>query len=149
MSAATDRYVLVGRVASVSTSSVYPIKWDTLKGRFTCPCPKWKFGKGTKHCHHVDAVEDHLRQGRLTVQEAILLMASATGTGEYLPQRPVDPIEALWTDINTGGTRRRPGVTMTYAQFRDRVLALGASVTPAPTTRPDWLGGIRAIILRD
>lgn len=156
-----DRYTLIARIASTENphTDAYPIKWDTATERLTCPCPKWKFCRGNKTCHHVEAAAAHLRAAKLTVHEAMAIMATASGTTEFLPQRQIDPIEQLWNDLIVNPAQDRRGslqyvrsVRLSYEQFRDRVLALGATV-PVPSSitssRPDWLGGIRAIILRD
>ena len=137
---AADRYKLVAQLESSSGDHSYRVKWDMLHQELTCNCPRWRFTKERpRTCRHTDETRDHLAAEHLTVTDAIAIMSGSMNRGgdTMFPTRP-DAVRSLWLQA----------ATMTLDDFRAACGQLGAAATSLPAI-PDWLGGRRAIILRD
>lgn len=146
---------LIAYVASESE----PGKRHAVKakdGQLTCGCGRWVFNKEwqadhsrPRVCHHTEEVQRQLRAAHLTVAQAARLATTlqATVPDAALMDRHVDPITQAIQEF-----RRRwsPFPQLAFTEIETLVRQFAAS-TPAPsiTARPAWLGGGRAIILRD
>lgn len=165
----SPRYTLVARVASASDPGrSYDVKTDGE--RLTCSCPGWTRRTqedGSRTCRHVREVAPRVAEiGNLSFV-ARLLRRGMLPTG--LVSEPVDntaaPVVALppaptatctlacVAAFATGpsGTVRCGHGRLVLEALRDALTRVGGR--PLPDTlavrTPDWLGGGRAIILRD
>jgi hypothetical protein len=138
-------------------SQRYEIKTDGVT--MSCACPRWRFARGgTRDCRHLQEVRTTMEAEHMTLQSAMRFLDLG-----------VDPINPLAEAVRAEDARRvalraevegifnstpwRP----TFAT--DRVLAIierESTTKRAPTPvaeianrRPAWLGGGRAILLRD
>lgn len=133
---ARQPWLLVAKVASESDPGhEWPVKTEGT--RLGCGCPRWVFArKDAKDCRHVREVE-----GRIAGLGGIRVVYNLLRRG---------------IDLNLGGaapTAVPPGRRHPSPAPRPRRQAVQP---PPPTTtdailaaQPDWLGGGRAIILRD
>jgi hypothetical protein len=126
----------------------YEIKTDG--NILSCACPAWRFKQGgTRDCRHLQEVRNTLAASGMSVDTAIamLLMGIEPIDGTSSAGRaPVIRAARLHRELKEA-LGLSDSVIARIIQIVERDVV--APPTAVPISRPAWLGGARAILLRD
>ncbi len=152
-------YTLITRVNSTKDPDViYDIKTDGT--RLTCPCGRWRFSKGTKTCHHMQAVQPTVdAMGGIPAVLAFLRTTGRTGQGlpgaaersspSGRPRRPVGQLPVGACDVACGMEFFGGADYCRHGRTVDEGLASRRPAPVAVPDVPDWLGGDRLLTIKD
>lgn len=132
-------------------------------GKLTCSCGQWVFNKAwqanhavPRTCHHTDEVTRQLRADNLTVVQAIQIAQDAARRGSNVAALGLNPVRVEAERIaylfrGQGATRLNAALADEIEQAIRRFASTNtiADRTTVVIATPSWLGGGRAIILRD
>jgi hypothetical protein len=151
-----SRYVLLARVASESEPDVVrEVKTDGEV--LSCGCPRWRFNQerdadGHRTCKHTRGVEPHVRAvGGLRAAMALVQAGGTQLLTDRAAQASREPCDLeCGNRFFTGQPRcrHRRNIHQSMASL-GRPIAGAPPEEQAPSALPDWLGGGRAILIRE
>lgn len=132
-----SKYTLITTVESMSGSPPWRVSSDG--DQLSCQCPKWRFAKAPKTCHHVEFVAHELADHGLTVARA----TEWAKRGVDVVTAPVveDPITLAVRDLCSSP------LIPSEAGIEAIVRRFAGQPTRPVHTPPTWIG--RTIIFRD
>lgn len=150
-------YTLIATVASSrDPTKEYQVKTDG--NRLTCSCPRWRFARGgdaNRSCRHTQEVQPRVDAlGGIGRVLTLIRAMGASSLDDAIPAGAVgrNPLPAPARTSRPGlrtAERRATGSPAPMVNTPPPRPAPASQVGVADDIRPDWLGGRRAIILRD